>query len=300
MRGLYWRGKKFSEEHKRKITEGLKRAYKEGRAKSWHKGLTKETDERIRKRSLKLKGRKLSEETKKKISLAKKGKKIGSHSEEHKKKISEKLKFLYKTNEIESYFKKGHKPSEKIRKKLSLSSKRIWEDPKYRKRQILAHKGKKLSKETRRKISLSLIGHKVSKETRRKITLSNKRLWKTPEFVKKVVKGLNVKPNNPEKKLDKIIQQTVTGFKYNGDFSQGITIGGRIPDFVNCNGKKQVIELFGEPFHDPNESFFDIPFNRTEEGTIKHYKKYGWYCLVIWSKELKYPNNVIKGIESFG
>lgn len=58
---------------------------------AWNKGLTKDTDVRLKKQgerhSIKMNGRKASEETKIKMGLARKGK---THSEETKKKLSEK------------------------------------------------------------------------------------------------------------------------------------------------------------------------------------------------------------------
>jgi group I intron endonuclease len=80
------KGKKLSEETKRKIVETRMRnnSYKHSEEtirkmseshkgkKIWCKGLTKETDERVNRISLKIKGRKLSEEWKRKIGEANK------------------------------------------------------------------------------------------------------------------------------------------------------------------------------------------------------------------------------------
>ena len=84
-----------SEEHKRKI--GLANLGKTTGQVPWNKGLTKETDERIKKTSQDLTGKKRSEETKKRLSVNKKeyfkthkhpfkGK---HHTKESKKKMSE-------------------------------------------------------------------------------------------------------------------------------------------------------------------------------------------------------------------
>ena len=90
------RGKKFSEEYKKRLSEA-------------HKG-KKHNEETRKKMSEAQKGKKMSEESKKKISEAQKGKKM---SEESRKKISE--------------ARKGKKRSEETRKKMSEARKgRHW------------------------------------------------------------------------------------------------------------------------------------------------------------------------------
>ncbi len=76
-------GHKQTEEHRRNNSE----AHKE--IPLWNKGLTKETDERIRKLSEKMKGHEVSEETKRKMSEAKLGRKRKSFTEETKRRMSE-------------------------------------------------------------------------------------------------------------------------------------------------------------------------------------------------------------------
>ena len=89
-----------------------------------------------------------------------------------------------------------------------------------------------------------------------------------------------------------------TDYKFNGDFRLGITIGGKIPDFVNVNGQKKVIELFGEPWH-KLDSPFKVSYRRTEKGTLEIYKKCGWSCLIIWHEELRNMKNVEDKINQF-
>lgn len=51
-------------------------------------------------------------------------------------------------------------------------------------------------------------------------------------------------PTKPELKLDELLSLHFPNqFKYNGDYGLGISLNRLIPDFVNVNGKKQVIEL---------------------------------------------------------
>lgn len=96
-----------------------------------------------------------------------------------------------------------------------------------------------------------------------------------------------------------MINLVTNNFKYNGDFSQEVVIGRKIPDWINIK-EKQIIELFGEPFHNPNHRFnLDIKYSRTEKGLIEHYAKYGYSCMVIWSKELNNPKSVIYKIRKF-
>ncbi|MFH1547553.1 MAG: NUMOD3 domain-containing DNA-binding protein [bacterium] len=148
-----------------------------------------------------------------------------------------------------------------------------------------------------------MYGKYQSKETRDNIGKANKKKWEDIEYKKRTLKAQiesrKLKPSIPEKKVKKLLDNIHPNeFAYNGDFSLGITIGGRIPDFVNVNGNKEVIEVFGQywhsPLHNPN-----VNINRTYENTVRHYKKYGWNCLIIWDYELNNKDNVIQKIQNF-
>lgn len=104
-------------------------------------------------------------------------------------------------------------------------------------------------------------------------------------------------PNKSELALDSLIQKEFPGeYKFNGDYSQGVTLGGLIPDWVNVNGRKQVIELFGEYWHDRLK---DLKWKSTEFGRKAVFSQLGFDCLIIWSKELRHTDEVIKKIEAF-
>ncbi len=108
--------------------------------------------------------------------------------------------------------------------------------------------------------------------------------WSNPEFkektILKIIKTSGTKPNKPEKKLNKIIQKLFPG-EYKLNVKANImTLGGKVPDFVNVNGKKKLVELWGDYWHrsqNPNDR-------------INYFKQFGWNTLVVWERELKKEN----------
>jgi hypothetical protein len=129
-----------------------------------------------------------------------------------------------------------------------------------------------------------------------------KELWQDPKYISRVFKGLNAKPNKLERKVDKILQKLVPGtFQYNGDFSCGVVLGGLVPDFINSNGEKIVIEVFGANYHDEKimkEKFKDtLNWKRTEFGRKAVYSQLGFDCIILWDYNL-YKKDAEAHIES--
>lgn len=241
-----------------------------------------------------MKGRCHSDETREKMSKSHKGK---HRSEEHCKRLSESLK--------------GRHHSEETCKKLSRITKCLWQDLEYRKKnrtntgkpgamkgkhhslesiekmrranlgKIPWIKGKRHSEKTREKLRESHIGQipwnkgrHHSEETRKKM----REHWQDPEFVQRVMKGLRSK-TTPERQLDILLQQLYPGeFEYNGHFELGVAIDGLVPDFVNINGRKKIIEMNGDHWHQNSVR---------EEEKKARYAKCGFSCLTIWGGELK-------------
>lgn len=106
-----------------------------------------------------------------------------------------------------------------------------------------------------------------------------KRKWKDPKYVEMITKAQGRHPNNAEMELYQLLEELYPHeFAYNGDFSLRVLLNGKCPDFVNVNGKKQVIEYFGGYWHnEPDE----------EANKIQAYSEIGWRCLVIWDYEMK-------------
>jgi hypothetical protein len=122
---------------------------------------SEQTKEKIRNIHL---GRKASKETKKKLSEIRKGKKI--HSEEWKKKQSEKMKG--------NTFGLGIKPSKETLKKRSKALEGKIPSEEVKKKMSESHKGKKLTEEHKKNIGKVNRGKKLSEETKRKLSECNK------------------------------------------------------------------------------------------------------------------------------
>lgn len=106
------------------------------------------------------------------------------------------------------------------------------------------------------------------------------------EIVKKM---LNIRsPNNAENKLNEFLQETLPNeYKYVG--TGEFILGGRCPDFLNINGKKKLIELFGIRWHKKEEEI-----ERKE-----YFKRYGFDTLIIWEPELKDKEKLKEKIMEF-
>jgi len=64
-------------------------------------------------------------------------------------------------------------------------------------------------------------------------------------------------------------------WKYNGCRDCGVIIDGKTPDFININGQKIVLEVFGRYWH-----------KKSEVKPLKaHYKKFGFDCGIIWEED---------------
>ena len=123
-------------------------------------------------------------------------------------------------------------------------------------------------------------GFIVSSEARKKLKFIAIRLWQDPNYREKVtkarIKGQQIKPNKSELKLDFILKSFLPN-EYKLNVLGYLIISGKIPDFVNVNGKKKLIELYGDYWHR----------NDNPQDRINLFKKFGWDTLVVWEKELK-------------
>lgn len=215
------------------------------------------------------------EETKAKIRLALKGRPL---TEEHKANMSKALFGRHLSEET------------RIRMSLAKTGKPHSEEAKTKLR--LAHLGKHPSKEHRVNLSLALTGRHLSKGHRTNIGQAQKLLWGDLEYKNKVVKAMRLacqaKPNKAEVCLAELLETNYPNeWAYVG--SGQLIIGGKCPDFMNINSKKQLIELYGDYWHEGED-----PQDR-----IDLFGQYGFDCLVIWERELTEPQEVLKKVANF-
>jgi len=147
----------------------------------------------------------------------------------------------------------------------------------------------------------SITGTKRSdgfKEKQRKV---KQELYKDPEYKEKVVKavlaGCKVKPNKKERLLNKTLQELLPNEYQLNVNTEVMILGSKIPDFVNINGQKKIIELFGDYWHGKRRT--GRTKEREEQRRIDHFSKYGYQTLIIWERELKDISKVASRIMEF-
>lgn len=203
---------------------------------------------------------------------------------------------------------KGKQASEETRRKLSESHKGYIPTEQTREKLRLTQIGKQLSEEHKHKIAKSHLGIRPSSETRQKLSEVHKRYDIPPEQRLKMIEGarrafaegrvLFHKPNKAELKLESILNKHFPSeWGFTGDGS--LCVGGLFPDFVHRNGKKLIIELFGDYWHGRTSRRKVIEFRQTEYGRRIIYRRHGYDLLVIWGSELKNEDSITNRVEAF-
>ena len=264
-----------------------------------------------------MQGKKHSEEFSKKSRLSHLGKPSGAkglkHSEESRKKMSESHK--------------GIPLSEKHCESIGKTSIRTWasktkeERAEWGRRIGIGQLGKVISEEAKKKCSEANKGKRfsprtefkkgicpwqkgksptnesidknresnkkrVTPEMRKQTSERMKGLWANPEHAKKCLSFNS--PNKQELKLAGILESMYPGeWKFVGDGQ--VIIAGKFPDFININGQKKIIELYGEFFHKDDDP----------EDRAKVFRPYGYDTLVIWGKELSGQRKLKAKLQEF-
>jgi hypothetical protein len=125
----------------------------------------------------------------------------------------------------------------------------------------------------------------------KKVELSEKGkdLYKNPEYVERLHKSMNRKPNGFESLFERLKPDMF--IKYVGDFKLWITLPNgksKNPDFI-IEGTNKVIELHGDYWHKGEDA----------SELIKAYKDSGYDCLVIWENEMSDIQSVMKRVSDF-
>lgn len=146
--------------------------------------------------------------------------------------------------------------------------------------------GKKRPKHVCEALSKAHLGKKLSEEHKAKI----------------LKESLKAQGMGKKSKIEKRVKQVAHGFhlpyKYTGDGK--LTIGGLCPDFANCNGKKKLIELFGDYWHS-DAMVKAYGWKRGEFGRKAVYSQLGFDCLILWESEINQMSDeeIVARIEEF-
>lgn len=134
-------------------------------------------------------------------------------------------------------------------------------------------------------------GKKHSKESMKKMVRTRRERGSynfSEELMRRMIinsrKSMHIRPTNPEKKFIELCKSHNLPYNYVGDGK--FWIGNKNPDFIHKNSKKEVVEIFGDYWHSPLRNP-RMRESTTYTATMKHYKRYGFNCLIIWEHELK-------------
>lgn len=210
----------------------------------------------------------VSNETKKKLSLALKGKPLTRKNwhptEEHKARLR-----LYR-------------PTEEAREKISQKSRAMWANPSH--------------KENHSKYMRQMWQDPIRRE---EASQRVKAMWQDPVHKEKHLRAsrqaLGQRPTMPEGKVLKAITSYKLPYIYNGA-ACNLIISGRCPDFVNTNGKKAVIEVFGDYWHCHTKDY-----GQTEQGRKEIFEPLGFKLLILWGSHIKEASleTLAKEIQAF-
>jgi len=154
--------------------------------------------------------------------------------------------------------------------------------------------GKKFSEEHIKNLRISHTGLRqteATKQKHREIAIKrmlwlNTRGWKQTSIEKTVEQYLNVKYPNQ--------------WKYTG--LGGIAIANQIPDFININGDKLVIEVNGCYWHGCERCFprKKCPGNALKDEIRKNrYESFGYKCVFIFEHDIRNSNKYMEQIDNF-
>ena len=140
-----------------------------------------------------------------------------------------------------------------------------------------------------KKIQNGVKGYKHSQETKEKLRELAKRRCSTLQWKEKMreIRKKRRIPKSytlPERIFIEMCEKHNLPFRYTGDGS--FWIENLNPDFVDCNGQKIAVEVFGDYWHSPllNKK---IKYYQTHNGRKKILGNSGWKLIVLWESDLK-------------
>ena len=150
------------------------------------------------------------------------------------------------------------------------------------------NKGRKFGEDFRLMRQEMMLGTHHTLASKEKMSQTMKRKIADGEWYPTIPSNPFPKPNIAELKLLNLLEQHFPGqYAYTGDGK--IVIDHLVPDFTNCNGRKEVIELYGDYWHRGED----------EVKKVERYASFGFSCLVIWECEMKAQSELLDKIRAF-
>lgn len=121
---------------------------------------------------------------------------------------------------------------------------------------------------------------------REKMSIIKKEQLKDPKYRQRNAEArfaaCQLSPNKLEKRIISIINLGELPFEFVGDGK--VVLYGTVPDFIQCNGKKQIIEVFGDYWHRKGSKGSGV---RSEAGRKSLYSKLGYTTLILWEHDIR-------------
>ena len=238
-------------------------------------------------------GRPIPPDVRRKISAALIGRTIGKYSAERCRHISEGIP----RGELHPNFGK-HRSAETCRKMSESQRGRVFSED-HRRKMREAHVRRWARPESHVQMSESSLRKWQNPGYRQRLVDIHKRQWREDaelreRNIRAALAANHARPNRPESAMQGILDRNFPGeWKYCGD---GTTIiDGKNPDFLNVNGRKAVIEVFGDYWH--SEKIRGIPTKQHVAERVAHFAKSGFDCLVIWEHEVRDEKLVVTKVK---
>jgi G:T-mismatch repair DNA endonuclease (very short patch repair protein) len=164
-------------------------------------------------------------------------------------------------------------------------------------------KGIPKSDEWKRKASLAKMGDRnpmrnpdyakrMADAKRGKPNPKHREFWRLnhDEQLRRMMVGEHKRPNKLEKRLIELIQRSGLPFKYVGNWE--FIVAGKCPDFLSSDGRKLLIELFGNYWH-------TVKARETVEERVERFRKHGFETLILWEKEMDDEERIVEKIRQF-
>ena len=101
---------------------------------------------------------------------------------------------------------------------------------------------------------------------------------------KRMMETMDKGPSKPEKRFISICEEYDLPYEYVG--GGDLEIDGIYPDFVD-RGSSHVVEIFGEPWHDPTwADSIDVPYHKTEWGREEILGRNSYDLTVLWTEDM--------------